>query len=289
MKALLIPQSEILIMMKCILFFLVFFEVIVQNFNDKEMVLIPEGNFLMGCNVKEECRGDDQEHIVYLSSFWIDKTEVTVMDYKLCVNAAVCTEPINRDPLIEADQHTNNWFVSDRFNHPINAVTWEQAKDYCDWKGKRLPTEAEWEKAARGDDGRLYPWGNQAPTCELAIIFQSTDSFSGCNHKHTWPVGSVPKGASAYGVLDMAGNVSEWVSDHYKKKYYSSSPLKNPSGPADMIAESYRVVRGGHFSSEGGDLKYRYGLRTYQRGYIYPHEAYNFVGFRCAKNQDEND
>jgi formylglycine-generating enzyme required for sulfatase activity len=152
------------------------------------------------------------------------RTEVTNAQYDRCVRAGVCTAP------------SNSVWRDVRFaDHPVTDVSWDQASVYAQWVGGSLPTEAQWEKAARGTDLRAYPWGDQEPTVSLL-------NFEGSGIGGTSAVGSYPIGASPYGALDMAGNVWEWVADWYDGSYYSVSPVENPQGPA---TGSYRVLRGG--------------------------------------------
>jgi serine/threonine-protein kinase len=153
-------------------------------------------------------------HEVRLDAFWIDRTLVTNSQYIDCVVAGGCTSPLEDVP-----HHFGRPGYSD---YPVVNVSWDQAQAYCAWAGRRLPTEAEWERAARGDDGRLYPWGNESPTCKHG-------NFKECDNG-LMPVGSFELGASPYGALDMAGNVWEWVGDWYSPSYYSISPLDNPTG-----------------------------------------------------------
>ncbi|MDD5222456.1 MAG: formylglycine-generating enzyme family protein [bacterium] len=234
-----------------------------------DMAYIPTGEFMMGCNssVDNQC-GDDGKpyHQVTLDAYYIDKYEVTVAEYQKCVNTLKCDAPKSK-----SDNQYCNWGYSDRGNHPVNCVDWHDANNYCEWAGKRLPTEAEWEKAARGTDGRKYPWGNETANCDYMVIGYGGN---GCGKDSTWPVGSKPKGASPYGVMDMAGNVWEWVSDWYDSGYYGKSPSRNPQGPS---SGSSRVIRGGSWNYGTGSLRAsgRGSTRWAYRG--------DNLGFRCVR------
>jgi formylglycine-generating enzyme required for sulfatase activity len=200
---------------------------------DMPMVFIPEGEFTMGSNT-----GDDDEkppHPVFLDAFWIDKFEVTNTQYAMCLNAGVCKPPSSNN-----SNTRNGYFGIPQFNnYPVVYVSWEDANRYCGWAGKRLPTEAEWEKAARGTDSRVYPWGN---TFDKNLL-NSYESGKG----DTTAVGSYPpNSASPYGAMDMAGNVWEWVADWYGDNYYTTSPRNNPKG---LLSGQYRVLRGGAWGS----------------------------------------
>ena len=221
-------------------------------------VVIPEGSFMMGCNeaVDDDCLSDEYPyHEVFLDGYYIDRTEVTQEAFKDCVDTGVCNMP------------DCNWDPSGTPDHPVVCIDWYDAKTYCEWAGKRLPTEAEWEKAARGTDGRKYPWGNESPTCDLVVGDNCTEDVqSVCSRS--------PVGDSPYGLCDMTGNVWEWVADWYDSDYYETSPTDNPQGP---ISGYSWVERGGSFDASGGVGM----LRTSGRGYgTY---AALGVGFRCVR------
>jgi formylglycine-generating enzyme required for sulfatase activity len=220
------------------------------------MVYVPAGEFLMGSGAGEGLDDEHPQHAVYLDAFWIDKTEVTNAQYQKCVEAGACGEPYyaNRTDLSAPGQ-------------PVVGVNWFQVEAYCKWAGARLPTEAEWEKAARGPDGRIYPWGNSKPDCTKL-------NYQGCVGRPK-PVGSYPTGASPYGVLDMGGNVSEWVADWYAKDYYARSPDRSPQGPD---SGDKRIYRGGSYERSGSEA------RSAGRLSIGPAWQMVWVGVRCISS-----
>jgi formylglycine-generating enzyme required for sulfatase activity len=227
---------------------------------------VPAGEFLMGSPGSNVLANNDEkpQHSVYLDAYWIDQTEVTNAMYARCVNAGACQPPASTQSKAREKYYGDSTYD----DYPVIYVSWNDAKAYCGWAGRRLPTEAEWEKAARGTDGRVYPWGNQYPSLTLAN-YKSVES----NQVDTSEVGHYPAGASPYGALDMAGNVWEWVNDWYGANYYTLSPASNPPGPA---TGTERVLRGS--SWEAGD----WALRTVNRSHSELVSSLEGVGFRCA-------
>jgi len=257
-----------------------------------EMVRIPEGEFIYGpCKQRIAGRCEPREWGTSNTKvFWIDKTEVTVAAYRSCVDAGHCSEPLPwvsetqpeflieipefEEPVgfVESEQFCN-WGRPNRDQHPINCVDWHQARDLCEWMGKRLPVEREWEKAARGVDGRRFPWGERNVPAPLNIADETSrqelkphwktepgyeDGFA-----TTAPVGSFPQGASPYGVYDMAGNVTEWVEDQYGTFHFG------------------RSIRGGSWQHLLWEAQSDYRI------YNAPLGAFGFLGFRCARDQAE--
>ena len=235
--------------------------IILSPLDGMEMVYVPAGDFLMG---SPDGVGDEDEHpqhTVYLDAFWIDRTEVTNAMYAECVAEGVCTEPADFSSYTRSSYYGNSTYA----DYPVVYVDWFQAKAYCEWAGRSLPTEAQWEKAARGVDGETYPWGNSSSDSTLA----NYDSII----NDTTAVGNYTAGASPYGALDMAGNVWEWTVDWYDAAYFSKNIQSNPSGPANG---EYRVLRGGSWG-DGGDV-----LRSALRNYCASSDLNLHMGFRCT-------
>lgn len=234
------------------------------------MTWVPAGPFLRGCDEPpcEEDEGPSSE--ITLSGFAIDRHEVSVADYQGCVIASesACELPAQA---WEWEGSAFNFGAPGREEHPINGLTWAQARSYCERQGKRLPTEAEWEKAARGLEGARYPWGDASPTCARAHL---DIGGPGCDTDQTSPVGFLEPGASPFGAIDMAGNVAEWTADYFEPDYYAASPNEDPPGPD---SGEQHVVRGGGWLSGPG------AARTSARAGM-PEGPHVDVGVRCARS-----
>jgi len=230
-----------------------------------DMVRVPEGEFGMGCvedlgTGKLDCQfGDTEPHDVWLSAFEIDRTEVTQAAYSECVEAGVCETP------------ACEWDPAGKPNYPVACIDRSQASVFCEWRSASLPTEAQWEKAARGTDGRRLPFGTwydveYDDACEVVNSQPCAD--------YALPVDGRPLGASPYGALDMAGNVTEWVQDWYDGNYYPVSPDRDPPGPD---TGTVRVGRGGCF------VPRRTSILVFNRDPLSPDAVEPWLGFRCAR------
>lgn len=274
------------------------------------LLYVPAGEFVMGstdenidsvmaaCSDCQRSWFDDEfpQHTVYLDAYWIDKTEVTNQMFEQFIEETGYETDAEEkglswvnDPQKGSWDEVNgaDWLHPQGFSsgirelggHPVVQVSWNDAAAYCEWVGRRLPTETEWEKAARGTDGRTYPWGDSDPAENLLNFADKNTSYDWSNqtvddgYERTALVGSYPDGASPYGALDMAGNVYEWVEDWHGEDYYSGSPSSNPQGPS---SGSSRVLRGGAWS----DLDVL--VRSASRSGGDPDSADDSVGFRCA-------
>ena len=265
------------------------------------MILVPAGEFWMGCDesLEQECSEDQLPYrSVYLDAYWIDEHEVTVSQFKKFVNETgykTLAEKTNKGWVFKHDDlqkssgaswrapwsHIHNIHI--RAIHPVVQMAWKDAAAYCAWCDKRLPTEAEWEKAARGTDARIHPWGDDPP---LSGYLNLSDVNSRTKRKIARiddgyrclaPVATYPKGASPYGLLDMAGNVAEWCADWYDPCAYGASSDRNPTGPS---SGEEKVLRGGAWMST------TISTRTFWRDHLPPDRCSDIVGFRCAKSAD---
>ena len=243
-----------------------------------EMVLIPAGWFLMGSDKKADRLAylpELPQRKVHLDAYEIDKFEVTTVQFLKFVLA------MHRSPLIDWRYDGGN-FQETMANHPVMHVSWPDAEAYCAWAGKRLPTEAEWEKAARGEDGRIYPWGNQPAGLSRANFGRGGLSGPVRDRPERLilypPIISVYKyenAVSPYGVFQLAGNVAEWVADWYDKDYYKIAPEKNPRGPEKGTQRAFRG---------GGWIDSTPSVRAAQRNGTDPNTKMNWMGFRCARD-----
>ncbi len=221
-----------------------------------QLVYVPAGDFIMGTGAQ----GVPQK-TVSLDAYWIYKTDVTNRMYAQCVATGSCAPPAQE---LGTPVYTNPSYG----DYPVVGVTWDMASNYCKWIGGQLPTEAQWEKAARGSQGNKYPWGSDAPSCTLL-------NFAGC-FGHTMSVTSYAAGSSPYGLLDMSGNVFQWVNDFYDQNYYDSMPASNPTGPS---SGTNRVIRGSSFESDASQTA------SGTRHFGVPSYTNYDLGFRCVVTQ----
>ncbi len=248
---------------------------------------IPEGVFYMGCNfyVDDYCNeAESPYHMVYVSPFMISTHEVTVEEYQFCIDSGLCSDAV------EDGSHYRTYDINFRCNigserepdQPANCINYAGADAFCRFMGGSLPTEAQWEKAARGGcelyadcekDTPMFPWGNEQASCQYAVIVDVNSGLAGCETGGTFPVGSKPDGISPYGLYDMAGNVWEWCSDWFDGDYYDVSPYEDPQGPESGVE---KILKGGscNFSWVGVRPSYRYNVA--------PSINYTFGGFRCV-------
>lgn len=251
-------------------------------------VYVPEGEFTMGSSTNDE----KPIHQVYLDAYWLDQTEVTNSMYQKCVEANQCTPPSKISSHINGSYYGNPKFD----NYPVIYISWHDADNYCTYVKRRLPTEAEWEKAARGTNGNIYPWGNEFDgeklnSCDSNCEFVWANRSFNDGYADVSPVGNYPAGESVYGVLDIAGNVWEWVNDWYDENYYQNSPSSNPQGPN---SGRFKVLRGGSwydfnlfvsttFRGRTSYILANYVNSSYRDGYS-PSAMDKYIGFRCASS-----
>ncbi|MBT5469920.1 MAG: formylglycine-generating enzyme family protein [Nitrospina sp.] len=250
-----------------VLFFILLFSNPASSDQDsnEEMVFFPAGEFEMGSPEGIGKKNEHPKHKVYLSDFYLDRLEVTFADFEVYLAAN-----LKKHPTITGWVDRNA--RADMLNKPIFGLQWKRCRNYCSWRGKRIPTEAEWERAARGIDNRAYPWGNEEPDKTRAnfgncCFIQKGTVLSEVDH--------FDKGKTPEGISNMGGNVAEWVSDWYDKKYYEKAPYKNPQGPKKG---KYHVIRGGAWNSLPMNLRSssRYGDSD--------GKDYYGIGCRCAKD-----
>jgi formylglycine-generating enzyme required for sulfatase activity len=236
-----------------------------------DWVEVPAGEFLMGSDPAMGPDADFDEmppHEVYLDAYRLSRYEITNAQYAQCMRATVCKEPGVLERFSDPDYA----------DHPVVDVSWFDAQEFCDWMVGKLPTEAEWEYAARGPDGRIYPWGDTFDGallnfCDVNCPYEGRDAAYDDGYERTSPVGSYPDGASWCGASDMAGNVWEWMADWYDGSYYDRSPSRNPTGPS---SGEYKVLR------SGGWVIDQRSARAANRGYLTPGDRGSDVGFRCV-------
>jgi len=249
-----------------------------------EQVFVPAGEFIMGSEDIEAQTSKDNgraypeipQHTLYLDGYWIDKFEVTNAQYTMCVEAGACTPPHSPGSYTYPHYFDNPDFA----NYPVIWVSWYQARGYCEWAGRRLPNEAEWEKASRGTEGQKYPWGNDPVDGEKAN-FCDVNCTRGINNPRfddgypdTAPVGSFPEGASPYGAMDMSGNVWEWVSSLIKDYPYDAA-----DGREDLEKYGERAWRGGPWSNG------YWWMRSSVRYRSVPFYKWYVLGIRCASSE----
>ncbi len=258
-------------MTKSIIFYLTFLaglflaDAVIANDSSQEMVLIPAGEFIMGSEEGIGKKDEHPAHKVYLDAYYIDRYEVTGKQFEAYLQANPKQHPT-----------ITGWYGRkvrpDMTNRPVFGLTWKRCRNYCVWREKRLPTEAEWERAAKGKESRIYPWGDEPPTPARANFNRCCFIMKGMVLTEA---GDLPQGKTPEGVFDLAGNVAEWVHDWYDKNYYKVSPDKNPQGPAKG---KYHTIRGGAWNSFSGYLR-----SSSRYGYNDANDFYG-IGCRCARS-----
>lgn len=257
------------------------------------LTFIPEGKFLMGTDKNFAFPEEDEmpQRRVELQSFWIDQFEVSNKLYAICVEELECDPP----QYLGSKDLDEYYGVAEYADYPVIYVSWEQASDYCDWAQRRLPSEAEWEKASRGATGQIYPWGwigssvgsmgVRVNYCDKNCSYEYRDNDVDDGYIETAPSDSFRAGASPYGVLNMAGNVWEWVADWYRADYYLTATDEDPRGPDDG---SLKVIRGGSWMDQAW-LGTVFGLRSANRAAHEPQTGEFYLGFRCALSAPDSE
>ena len=243
-----------------------------------QWIKLPGGTFTMGSRVGK--KWEQPEHEVQLSPFQMSRSETTVAQYRACVIRGACSPTILRDSF----GTQCHWGQRDRHSMPMNCVNWVQADTFCRWAGGRLPTEAEWEYAARnGAQSSPFPWGPEEPDCDRAVM-KTSGGATGCNaqayERKTWPICSKPDGNNRFGVCDLAGNLFEWTADRFDGTYYARSPKRDPQGPptgASTPDKSFFVVRGGSYVDQTTNVQ------AFRRFRDPASNQKANVGFRCVK------
>ncbi len=232
-----------------------------------EMVLIPAGPFIRGTDHRLPDEGP--QHVVDLPAFWIDRYEVTNLQYKKFIDATGRRSP---------KHFRNRTFPEGKADHPVTYVSWDDAKAYCEWAGKRLPTDAEWEKAARGTDGREYPWGDEfdIEKANMPLRWAELGQFG-----DTTPVGAFEGGVSPYGVYDMTGNVWEWTASWYQ-------PYPGNTTPSESYGTRYKTLKGGSWF-DCSFYKCGISAPVYNRSFFAKRTRNDSFGFRCAKDAEPGD
>jgi formylglycine-generating enzyme len=266
----------------------IFLPLIINGSTNSAMINIPAGEFQMGCDPNHNGGNECWEielplHTVYLDTYSIDKYEVTNVQMASFLNNRGNND-CSGDSCVNIDHFSSRiswngsqYIISDGYSdHPVVDVTWNGANTFCLENNKRLPTEAEWEKAARGTTPQAFPWGDELPNCDRLNFYDDFADVSCVSN--TTQVGSYPTGVSPYGVFDMAGNAWEWVADWYLWNYYSISPINNPIGPA---TGTYRVLRGGSWNFYGGA---QLTSARHNTSFAPPVGYIGNIGFRCVKD-----
>lgn len=251
----------------------------ISSVDGMPQIYIPTGTFRMGGMDARRAPDEIPVHNVTIDAYWMDQLEVTNAMYGLCINAGACKSPQSFESQRRFDYFNNPEFK----DYPVVYVTWGRAKTYCEWANRRLPTEAEWERAGRGDDFRTFPWGEDKPDWTLANFNFIVNDTS--------RVGSYPLGASPFGILDMAGNVAEWMNDYYDFDFYAIAEEFNPTGPQTSSSLN-RVVRGGSLGD--AEINIRVSKRSSVPGSnlnavpgsdSYLGEFSPRIGFRCVEDE----